>query len=130
MNTIETILRSQENLTGSTERKSTSSNVARSSAEELIGALLVFEDGNLYGILPGSTYFRKMILVKDALQQTWLMENVTQMINGGSPEQVVEKCLALSQEKGIQHLPVIVEERLIGIISMEDLANVVLTDIY
>jgi hypothetical protein len=65
----------QENLTGSTERKSTTRNVARSSAEELIGALLVFEDGNLYGILPGSTYFRKMILVKDALQQTWLINH-------------------------------------------------------
>jgi len=55
---------------------------------------------------------------------------VTQIINGSSPEQVVEKCLALAQEKGIRHLPDIADGRLIGIISMDDLASAVMAYSY
>jgi len=63
MNTVEIILRSQENLTRSYERESTTLGVLRSSADGMICSLLVFEDENLYGIMPESNYFRKMILI-------------------------------------------------------------------
>ena len=44
------------------------------------------------------------------------------------PERTAEECMALMTEKRIRHLPVVEEQRLIGIISIGDVVKTVLAD--
>ena len=44
------------------------------------------------------------------------------------PEQTAEECMALMTEKRIRHLPVVVERKLVGIISIGDIVKTVLAD--
>ena len=44
------------------------------------------------------------------------------------PERTAEECMALMTAKRIRHLPVVVDRRLVGIISIGDVVKTVLAD--
>ena len=45
-----------------------------------------------------------------------------------TPEQTVDHCMALMTEKRIRHLPIVNGERLIGVISIGDLVQAIISD--
>jgi len=44
------------------------------------------------------------------------------------PDQTVEKCMAMMTAKHVRHLPVLVDDRLIGIVSIGDLVKAIISD--
>lgn len=92
-------------------------------AERNVGALLVLERERLVGIISERDYARKVILKGKSSLDTPVREIMTDKVLFVRPEQTVEECMALMTDKHIRHLPVLVGEQVIGIVSIGDLVK-------
>jgi len=91
--------------------------------EKGIGAVLVLEGPRLVGIMSERDYARKVILKGKSSQDTTVREIMTERVAYARPEQTVPECMALMTSKRIRHLPVLDDERLIGVLSIGDLVK-------
>jgi len=97
-------------------------------ADKNIGAVLVMERGKLVGILSERDYARKVILKGKASKETLVSELMTKNVLYVSPDKNVEDCMFLMTTKNIRHLPVIEDDRLIGIISINDVVKIIISE--
>lgn len=86
-----------------------------------IGAVLVQIEDYLVGILSERDYMRKVILDIHASKQTKVSEVMTRDVVTVSPDDTIRHCIALTKKHHVRHLPVVVEGRAIGMISLRDL---------
>ena len=93
-------------------------------AEKEIGALVVLEDGKMVGILSERDYARKIILKGKSSKETSVQEIMTSDVIHTRPDQKVRKCLSLMTKHHFRHIPVLEEEQLVGILSIEDVKGV------
>lgn len=91
--------------------------------EKNIGAVLVMDGDNLMGILSERDYARKVVLKGRASANTPAREIMTRRVMCVSPEETAEQVMALMTEKKVRHLPVLENDRLIGIISIGDVVK-------
>lgn len=89
-------------------------------AEKEIGALVVIENDKMVGIFSERDYARKVILKGKHSQRTLVKEIMTTHVIHASPDQKVQKSLSLMTKNRFRHLPVLEDERLVGILSIED----------
>ena len=92
-------------------------------ARENVGALLVMNGGRLVGMLSERDYARKVILKGLSSPQTKVREIMTDTIFYARPEQTVEECMAVVTEKRCRHLPVLDDDKLVGLVSIGDLVK-------
>ncbi len=92
-------------------------------ADKNVGAVLVVENEKLVGIFTERDYARKVILKAKASKDSSVGELMTEAVLYVRPEQKVEDCMALMTEKRVRHLPVLENERLIGVISIGDVVR-------
>jgi len=92
-------------------------------AEKGIGAVLVLQSGRLVGIMSERDYARKVILQGKSSHDTPVRDIMTDRVVYARPEQTVPQCMALMTDKRIRHLPVMEEERLLGVLSIGDLVK-------
>jgi CBS domain-containing protein len=97
-------------------------------ADKGIGALLVVEDGKLIGIISERDYARKVILQGKSSRNTPISEIMTRKVYYVRPEHAIEECMALMTDKRIRHLPVLEDDRLVGIISIGDVIKAIISD--
>lgn len=97
-------------------------------AEKNVGALVVLENGKLTGIFSERDYARKVILHGKSSHDMQVREIMTAKVITMHPGQTVEDCMALMTVKRIRHLPVMEDERLIGILSIGDLVKEVIAE--
>jgi CBS domain-containing protein len=89
-----------------------------------IGALLVLEAGNkLVGIVTERDYARKMYMQNKFAKDVPVTEIMTRQVVYVRPDQTNEECMALITEKRVRHLPVLENDRVIGILSIGDLVK-------
>jgi CBS domain-containing protein len=93
-------------------------------AEKEIGALVVLEKGKMVGILSERDYARKIILKGKSSKKTLVREIMTSEVIHTSPDKKVRKCLSLMTKHHFRHIPVLEKERLVGILSIEDVKGV------
>jgi len=92
-------------------------------ADQNIGSVMVV-DGNQYlGIMTERDYSRKVILKGKSSTDTPVAEIMSKDFPGVSPNDTVEYCMELMSEKNIRYLPVFENERLCGIVSINDLVR-------
>jgi CBS domain-containing protein len=94
-----------------------------------VGALVVLSDaGQLVGIISERDYARKVILQGKSSKDTMVSEIMTREVIYVDPENRVEECMALMTAKRVRHLPVLQDEKLVGMISVGDLVKSILDE--
>jgi CBS domain-containing protein len=97
-------------------------------AEKEIGALPIVQDGQLVGIVSERDYARKVFLKGKASRETSVTEIMSSPVFSVTPSQTVEECMHIVTEQRFRHLPVVENGRIVGIISIGDLVNWVITE--
>ena len=97
-------------------------------SEKNIGALLVVDADRLIGIFSERDYARKVILKGKASKNTPVKEIMSTKILYVGPDQSIEECMALMTDKRIRHLPVLVGDELLGIISIGDVVKAIISE--
>jgi CBS domain-containing protein len=92
-------------------------------ADKNIGALLVTEGGKLTGIISERDYTRKVALKGKSSKQTAVREILSGLVIHVTPAQTVEECMRLMTDHHVRHLPVLEEDKIVGIVSIGDLVN-------
>lgn len=82
----------------------------------------------MVGILSERDYMRKVTLMKRTSEETTVSEIMTAKVLTVTKSTTVEDCLGLMTERHLRHLPVVENDKLIGLISIGDLVKAVMED--
>ena len=93
-----------------------------------VGALLVMENDSLEGVVSERDYARKVILQGRSSRDTAVSEIMTSRVICVAPESTVEDAMALMTDKRIRHLPVVVDQKVTGVISIGDVVRAVISE--
>lgn len=88
--------------------------------EKNIGAVLVMDQEQLIGIFAERDHTRKVVLQGRTAADTGVSDVMTGRPVCVSPGQTVEDAMALMTDKRVRHLPVVADERVVGLISIGD----------
>ncbi|WP_428610240.1 CBS domain-containing protein [Sedimenticola sp.] len=93
-----------------------------------IGALLVMQGDRLIGVLSERDYARKIIIRGKSSKETLVKEVMTTEVCYVDKKKRMDECLAIMSDKRIRHLPVIENNRLIGLISIGDVVKSIISE--
>ncbi len=97
-------------------------------ADKGVGALLVLDGDSLVGILSERDYARKVILKGRSSKETSVKDIMTEKVLFVDPERTIDECMAIMTSKRIRHLPVMKDDRLIGIFSSGDVIKAMISE--
>ncbi len=88
-----------------------------------VGALLVMREEAIVGIMSERDVARKVVLAGKVAATTTVSEIMTRNVIHVQPEETVEECMALMTDRRIRHLPVVEFDKMVGIVSIGDIVN-------
>lgn len=97
-------------------------------AEKRIGALVVTEGDRIVGIFSERDYARKVGLQGRSANETSVREVMSSPVMYVRPAQNNEECMALMTQNRLRHLPVVDNEKLVGLISIGDLVKDIISE--
>ena len=97
-------------------------------AERSIGAVVVAQGDEVLGMLTERDYARKIVLQDRSSRTTKVREIMTDSVFYVRPEDTREHCMALMTERHFRHLPVIQDQKLVGLVSIGDLVKDVMSE--
>ena len=100
----------------------------RMMAEKNVGAVLVKNGERLVGIFTERHYARNVFLKGRSSPTTPVRDVMAKDVIYVEPGQTAEACMALMTEKRIRHMPVLCEDRIVGVVSIGDLMKATIAD--
>lgn len=98
-------------------------------AEKDIGAILIVDaECNLVGIFSERDYARKVILKGRNSKAVTVGELMTKKLFVVQPEVTLEECMKILSAKKIGHLPVLENDKLVGMISIGDVVKNIISE--
>jgi CBS domain-containing protein len=92
-------------------------------ADQNIGSVMVMDSELYVGIVTERDYSRKVILKGKSSTDTKVSEIMSEDLPIVQPSDTIEFCMQLMSEKNIRYLPVFENDKLCGIVSINDLVR-------
>jgi CBS domain-containing protein len=91
--------------------------------EKNVGALPVVDNKTLVGIVSERDYTRKIIVKGGSSKDTPVSGIMTKQVLTVNPSTSVTECMRIMTERRVRHLPVLEGTKLVGILSIGDVVN-------
>jgi len=96
--------------------------------EKRIGAVPVVEGGRVVGIFSERDIMNRVVAQNLTPQKTTVEQVMTKELIVGSPQEDISHILIRMKQANIRHLPIVDEDKLVGIISFRDLLQADLSE--
>lgn len=128
MGKIRNILKTKENSIFSVTPDTIVYHALETMFQKNVSALLVMENDTPVGIFTERDYARKIALKGLSSRETRVDVVMTKNLITVSPDYTIENAMRLMTDKFIRHLPVLENNRLIGIVSIGDIVKYVIEE--
>ena len=88
----------------------------------------MIDKGKLVGIFSERDYARKVILKGKSSKETTVGELMTPDVFYASPENTLQETMALMTANHIRHMPVLKDDRLIGMVTLGDVVKKIISE--
>lgn len=92
-------------------------------AEKNIGAVLVMDNDQLVGIFSERDYARKVTLAGKSSLNTPVSDIMSPEVITVTPETSLNDCMQIMTERHFRHLPVLEDNKVIGVVSIGDIVS-------
>lgn len=123
---VKNILASKEKVIYSVKPTDTVYDAIAKMAEHNIGALLIMEGDKLVGILSERDYRNKVILKGRTSKTTQVSEIMVDKVVFVKPDDSINLCMQLMTDNRFRHLPVLVGDTVVGMLSIGDVVKSVI----
>ncbi len=96
-------------------------------AQKDVGSLIVMDREKLIGIITERHYSRNVVLKGKTSPTTLVRDIMERNVVHVPPDHSVELCMALMTERRVRHLPVLEGDKVIGIVSIGDLLQSIIS---
>ena len=98
-------------------------------SEKNIGAIIIVDNNDFpIGIFSERDYARKIILKGKSSKDTLLDEVMTKELITITRDYKIDQCMEIMIEKRIRHLPVLENQKIVGIISIGDVLKIMIKE--
>ena len=123
MTTVKQVIEQKANTLFSVRSADNVENVLMLMREHRVRAILVVDDGNLVGIVSQGDCAIKVLLPHNNPKQVAVSKIMTANPLTVMPSNSLEECMAIMVHKHIRHLPVVENNKVVGVISVGDLVK-------
>jgi CBS domain-containing protein len=93
-----------------------------------IGSIMVVKDGKPNGIFSERDYARKIILMGKTSRDSKVGDMMSDVLYGVKLSTTVNECMQIMTDQRVRHLPVVDNEKLVGVVSIGDVVNKTIQD--
>lgn len=123
MTTVKQVIEQKANTLFSVRSADSVENVLMLMRDHRVRAILVIDDGNLVGIVSQGDCAIKVLLPNNNPKQVTVSKIMTANPLTVMPSNSLEECMAIMVHKHIRHLPVMENNKVVGVISVGDLVK-------
>jgi CBS domain-containing protein len=93
-----------------------------------VGSVMIVKDDKVQGIFSERDYARKIILMGKTSRDSKVGEMMSDVVYGVKQATTVNECMQIMTDQRVRHLPVVEDEKLIGVVSIGDVVNKTIQD--
>jgi len=126
MKTITQFLAERSDPVWSVKPDDTVIDALRVMADKNIGALVVIADDRLVGIFSERDYARKVVLMGKSSSSVLIRDIMKSKTISITPSHTVEQCMQIMSDHKIRHLPILKDDKVVGMISIGDVVKLMI----
>ena len=128
MSSITEILDSKGGMVLAVDRDASVFDAISLMAETNVGAVLIREGDVICGIFTERDYLQKIVLKSRSSRQTLVGEVMTSPVISADPNDSIKQCMETMTNCRCRHLPVVENEKILGMVSIGDLVKHLLSE--